>query len=298
MPVPVDNPMTAEKIELGRRLFFDKRLSRDGTVACASCHHPDKAFTDGRAVSVGVGERVGRRNAPTLLNCAYGKTMFWDSRATTLEEQALMPLTNATEMANTLEVVMDTIRADASYRASFQRAFGTKQIAPTRVAQSLATYQRTLVAANSPFDRYVLLKDEAALSESAKRGFDLFRGKARCANCHEGPLFTDQKFHNTGVSWGKEPLDLGRFEVTGREEARGKFKTPTLRHLTETAPYMHDGSIATLEDVIEFYNRGTKPNLNLDATIRPLNLVSDEKADLREFLKALSQPRPAETRGF
>ncbi|MBI2926121.1 MAG: cytochrome-c peroxidase [Verrucomicrobia bacterium] len=290
MPVPLDNPLTAEKIELGRRLFFDPGLSRDGTVSCATCHQAEKAFTDGRRIPLGIEQRAGRRNVPTLLNCAYGKSLFWDGRVVSLEDQALLPLTNPTEMGNTLEAILERLRSDSTYLRLFGAAFGEGPITDHQVAAALASYQRTLVAANSPYDRYVLLKDETALSEPARRGLELFRSKARCAHCHEGELFTDQKFHNTGVSWGKEPLDLGRYEHTRREGDQGKFKTPTLRHLTLTAPYMHDGSLATLEDVIDFYDRGANPNPHLDGAIQPLNLSAAEKADLLVFLECLSQP--------
>jgi cytochrome c peroxidase len=299
MPVPPNNPLTEERIALGRRLFFDSGLSRDGAVSCASCHQPEKAFTDGRVVSLGVGNQATRRNAPTLLNCAYGTSMFWDGRVATLEDQALIPLTNPREMGSTLEAVLDRLNGATAYRALFKAAFGAEQVTPARLAEALAAYQRTLVAANSPYDRYVLLKDETALSEHARRGLGLFRSKARCAHCHEGELFTDQRFHNTGVSWGKEPLDLGRYEHTRREGDQGKFKTPTLRHLTVTAPYMHDGSLATLEDVIDFYDRDANPNPHLDGAIQPLNLTASEKADLLAFLDCLSPPRhdpqPTET---
>ena len=288
VPVPIDNPLTPEKVELGRRLFFDPGLSRDGTISCASCHQPEKAFTDGRALAVGIEQRVGRRNVPTLLNGAYGKTMFWDGRAASLEEQALVPLTHPNEMDNSLEGIVERLREDGVYPGLFEPAFGSAEVTPRRIAQALASYQRALVAGDSPFDRYLILNDESALSDAARRGLALFRGKARCSHCHDGPLFTDQKFHNTGVGWGNEPPDLGRFEFTGIEEDKGRFKTPTLRNVTLTAPYMHDGSIASLEEVIEFYNRGGQPNPSLDPTIRPLNLSAQEKSDLIAFLRSLS----------
>lgn len=299
VPVPIDNPLTHEKVELGRRLFFDPGLSRDGMISCASCHQPEKAFTDGRALAVGIEQRVGRRNVPTLLNGAYGKAMFWDGRAASLEEQALVPLTHPHEMDNSLESIVEHLRADGVYQSLFDSAFGSAEATPRRIAQALASYQRSLVAGDSPFDRYLILNDESALSDAARRGLALFHGKARCSHCHEGPLFTDQKFHNTGVGWGIEPLDLGRFEHTGDEADKGRFKTPTLRNVTLTAPYMHDGSIASLEEVIEFYDRGGQPNPSLDPTIRPLNLSAQEKSDLIAFLRSLiaradagAEPRP------
>ncbi|MCI0541793.1 MAG: hypothetical protein L0Z50_41885, partial [Verrucomicrobiales bacterium] len=296
MPVPISNPVTEEKIALGRRLFFDKQLSRDGTVSCASCHHPDKAFTDGRALPIGVGGLQGRRSAPSLLNSAYTTSQFWDGRITTLEKQALIPLTSPGEMGNTLEAVLASLSGDPSYGEMLAKAFGSEGMTASRIADALATYQRSLVAANTPYDRYLLRKDESALSSAALRGLKLFRGKARCAFCHEGSLFTDQKFHNTGVSWGKQPLDLGRHEFTRKEGDQGKFKTPSLRHLLLTAPYMHDGSVKTLADVLEFYNRGAGANPYLDPAIQPLNLSRDEKLEVLEFLSRLSSATPDHAR--
>lgn len=295
MPVPPENPISKNKIDLGRMLFFDKNLSRDRSISCADCHLPQKAFTDGRSVSIGVGGAVGRRNAPTLLNCAYGKTLFWDGRTASLEEQALLPLTSPAEMDNTLDAVIQYLKANEAYRRLFQRSFGTTNVLPANLARALASYQRSLVAANAPFDRYRLLDDASALSPAAQRGLLLFRGKARCAQCHEGSLFSDQKFHNTGVNWGKPPLDLGRFEQTGRDEDRGAFKTPTLRNLSFTAPYMHDGSLRTLEEVVDFYDRGGQPNPHLDPALRPLSLASDEKSALIEFLRSLDSIDPGAT---
>ncbi len=288
MPVPVENPLTTAKIELGRKLFFDEWLSRDGTISCASCHHPDKAFTDGRALPVGIDGQSGRRNVPSLLNSAYGKSMFWDGRAASLEKQALHPLTSPAEMGNTLEAVLARVRENPAYRRLSEAAFGTAAMTPGQIAQALASFQRTLVAGNSPYDRQLLTRDDSVLSEEARRGFALFRGKARCAHCHEGPLFTDQKFHNTGVNWGKKPMDLGRYEHTGKEDDKGKFKTPTLRNLLLTAPYMHDGSLKTLDAVIDFYDRGGSAHPNLDPSIKSLSLSGQEKTNLVSFLRALS----------
>jgi cytochrome c peroxidase len=291
LPVPADNPLTRAKSDLGRRLFFDQRLSRDGSISCASCHDPVRHFTDGRALPVGIDAQKGRRNVPTLVNSAYREPLFWDGRSATLEEQALLPLTDPREMGHTLEAVVAWLASDDAYRAAFQRVFGSEQITPRQIAQALAGYQRTLVAANSPYDRYLWLNEESALSPAARRGLELFQGKARCAHCHEGPLFTDGQFHNTGVSWGIPPLDWGRFEHTGNEQDRGKFKTPTLRDVTLTAPYMHNGSLETLLDVVEFYNQGGRANPFLSPAIRPLELSEPEKASLVEFLQSLaSQP--------
>ncbi|MDA2926430.1 c-type cytochrome [Acidobacteria bacterium AH-259-G07] len=288
MPVPKNNPLTAESVELGRRLFFEKRLSRDGTLACASCHLRERSFTDGRPVAVGIGGKRGHRNVPTLLNRAYGRSMFWDGRAASLEEQALQPMVNPRELGNTREEIVRRLQASETYRRLFRRAFRTEQVTIERVTRAIASFERTLLSANSPFDRYELLHDKNALSESARRGLDLFRGKANCSVCHSGPLFSDERFHNTGVSWGRQPLDLGRYEVTKLEGDKGKFKTPTLREVEKTAPYMHDGSLKTLQEVVESYNRGGGPNSYLDSRVRPLNLTPQEKSDLVAFLKSLS----------
>jgi cytochrome c peroxidase len=299
IPVPEDNPSTAAKIELGQQLFLDKRLSHGRSVACASCHVPERAFTDGRRVAIGVNRRAGRRNTPSVLNRAYGKAFFWDGRSIALEDQPLQAITNRNEMdltlaeferrLNELKLRLDR-GGTTTYRQQFQQVFGEKPTAQ-KAAKALATFVRTLLSGNSAFDRFEL-GDQNALSESAKRGLQIFRGRGNCIACHSGPLISDEDFHNTGVSWGKEPLDLGRYEVTKNDADRGKFKTPTLRNVALTAPYMHDGSLATLEDVVAFYSRGANPNPSVDREIRPLNLSVTEKADLVAFLKSLSQEPP------
>ena len=316
IPIPGDNPLTPEKVELGRQLFFDKRLSRDGTIACATCHVPERAFTDGRPLAVGVKQRMGRRNAPTLLNRAYGRAFFWDGRAKALENQPLEAITNRLEMdltltelekglnrSNQLETShelsesrgaerlhqlqkLNELHEAKSYGQRFEKVFGEKPSGQNAV-KALAAFVRTLLSGNSAFDRYEH-GDQNALSESAKRGLQVFRGKGNCIACHSGPLLSDEDFHNTGVSWGQEPLDLGRYEVTKREPDRGKFKTPSLRNVALTAPYMHDGSLATLEEVVAFYSKGANPNVKLDREIRPLNLSENEKRGLVEFLLSLS----------
>ncbi|MSU63467.1 MAG: cytochrome-c peroxidase [Pedosphaera sp.] len=286
IPVPEDNPQTGEKIELGRRLFFDKQLSRDGTIACATCHLPERALTDAKPVAVGIEGRPGRRNAPSLFNRAYGKAFFWDGRVKSLEEQPLTAITNRNEMDLTLPEFEFRLDRNRDYSMAFGSVFGERPHA-RNAAKALATFVRTLLSGNSPFDRFEH-GDQNALSDAAKRGLQIFRGKGNCIPCHSGPLLSDEEFHNTGVSWGKEPLDLGRFEVTKREQDRGKFKTATLRNIALTAPYMHDGSLATLDDVIEFYSKGALPNPSLDREVRPLNLHPEEKVDLITFLKCLS----------
>ena len=291
VPTPVDNPWTSEKIDLGRRLFFDDGLSGDGTVACASCHSPDLAFTDGRAKAVGISKQSGRRNAPSLHNIAFRRSLFWDGRRGSLEEQALDPITNPVEMGNTLRAVVEYLTSDAEYPEMFERAYGSPNITLKRISQALASYERSLFSGGSAYDRYVTLNDDSALSESARRGLSLFTGKARCSHCHDQPFFTDQRFHNTGVSWGQEPLDQGRYEQTGKEKDKGRFKVPSLRDISRTAPYMHDGSMKTLEAVVEFYSRGGNSNPFLDKTIKPLHLTERDVEDLIEFLQSLTDER-------
>lgn len=288
LPVPADNPLTGARGTLGRRLFFDTRLSRDGRLACASCHQPQHAFADQRPVAIGVGGRAGRRNAPSLLNRAYSRVLFWDGRMTSLEEQALAPLTSAAELGSTVEGIVTRLAADPSYVASFQRAFGDGPITGGRVAQALASFERTLLSGDSPVDRYETGGRPDALTPAAARGRDLFRGKARCQVCHDGALFTDGRFHNTGVSWGRTPSDFGRFEVTGLDADRGAFRTPSLRDVARTAPYMHDGSFPTLSDVVAFYTRGGNRNPYLDGLLKPLALTPREQRELVAFLEALT----------
>ncbi len=262
MPVPEDNPVTREKVALGRRLFFDRRLSRDRSISCATCHDPERAFSDERATAVGVFGRQGRRNAPALINRAYGRSFFWDGRVPTLEEQVLKPIQDPNEMDLTLE--------EASARVKLESA---------TIARALASYVRSILSGDSPFDRFVN-GDRTALTPEQQQGLQIFRGKGNCTACHVGPNFTDERLHNTGVAWKDERLaDQGA--------GRGNFKTPTLREIARTAPYMHDGSIATLEDVIEFYNRGGNSNPYRDPELRPLNLTTEEKQALVAFLRAL-----------
>jgi len=282
--VPEDNPLTQEKVELGRRLFFDKLLSADRSISCASCHKPELAFSDGLTVANGVANRKGTRNSPAIINRAYGKSFFWDGRVETLEEQVLHPIQNSLEMNLTLDELVARLTADSHYLDTFKRAF-TDGITSANVARALASFVRTLRSGNSPFDRSQN-GDQTALSAEARRGLELFRGKANCTACHTGPNFTDEQFHNTGVSWGRG--DFGRYRVTSKQKDRGAFKTPTLREIARTAPYMHDGSIATREEVIEYYDRGANANPNLDPELRPLRLTGEEKQALAAFLRALN----------
>lgn len=288
--IPEDNPMSEEKVALGKLLYFDPRLSRDNTVSCATCHIPFHGFAEPRRTSLGVDRKEGTRNAPTVINRLFSADQFWDGRAASLEEQAKGPLVNPVEMAMpSLEAVAEKVRAIKGYRPLFRKAFGDDRIDIDRIVKAIAAYERTVVSGDSPFDRY-MAGDKSAMSESAVRGFAIFAGKGKCVTCHVGPNFTDENYRNLGVGIDGPKPDLGRYEVTKKEEDRGAFKTPTLRNVALTAPYMHDGSENTLMDVIEFYNRGGNKNPNLSAGVEPLNLTEQEKVDLRNFLLALTGP--------
>ena len=283
---PPDNPVTREKAALGRRLFFDTRLSADHSRACADCHRPELAFSDGKRVPVGIQGRRGTRNAPAILNRTYGRSFFWDGRAATLEDQVLQPIQHPKEMGADLPTVVERLRADATYRRHFGDVFGRPPDVRA-LSSALATYVRTIFSGASPYDRYES-GETTALNPLAQHGLRLFRGKARCTACHSGSNFTDEDFHNTGVSWGRGPYDPGRIVVTGVPEDMGRFKTPTLREIDRTAPYMHDGSIATLDEVLDLYNRGGNANPYLDRNTRPLSLTATEMRALVAFLKSLS----------
>ncbi len=283
--LPPDNPLTDTKVRLGRRLFFDPILSADGTVACASCHQPDHAFASATRVSVGVGGRSGRRNVPSILNRAYGKAFFWDGREGSLESQALKPIEHPDEMATTVQEVIGRLERHAEYPRLFRQAFGTG-VTSKNLAQALACFERVLLAGDSRVDRF-RAGEVTALNADERHGLWLYESRGRCWRCHSGPNFSDEQYHNTGVSWGRAPLDLGRYEVTHRDQDRGRFKTPTLRALPRTGPYMHDGSMATLEEVVEFYNRGGGANPNLDPALGALALSKSDTADLVAFLRAL-----------
>jgi cytochrome c peroxidase len=327
VPVPPDNPVTAAKVELGRKLFFDRRLSHNGTMSCAMCHLPEQGFTNTElARPVGVEGRSVRRNSPTLLNVAYMPALFHDGRESSLETQVVGPLVERSEMGNpSIGHVIARIRALPDYRGLFERAFGAGP-SVDRLGQAIASYERTLLSAASPFDRWYYGGETGALSAAAVEGFALFTGKAGCAACHTvGPghaLFTDHLFHDTGLGWYKatvraqaqapvtvelapgvsvavarslvdsvgepEPADLGRHEVTLDPADVWKFRTPTLRNVGLTAPYMHDGSLRTLVDVVKFYDRGGHQHPGIDARIRPLELSEPEIAALVAFLESLT----------
>ncbi len=303
--IPADNPPTAETIALGRRLYYDPGLSVDNTVSCASCHNPSFGFTDGKPVSEGVRGQKGGRSAPTIINAAYNTLQFWDGRAPSLEKQAEGPVQNPLEMAHTLEGVEKKLGADPSYQAAFERAFGTREVTYEMVEKAIASFERTVLSGNSPFDRYFYGGDRKALSEPARRGLEVFRDskKGNCATCHvigeRHALLADNKFHNLGVgvklgiSGEPEITDLGRYNVTKIEADKGAFKTPTLRNIALTGPYMHDGSRKTLKEVIDFYIGAGNSNPNRDKEIRALDfLTGQERADLLAFLQSLTGEIP------
>lgn len=325
VPVPDNNPLTADKVSLGRKLFYDRRLSLNNTFSCAMCHIPEQGFTSNEmATAVGVEGRTVRRNAPTIYNSAYARTLFHDGRENTLEQQVWLPLLAHNEMANpSIGYVIDKIKNSGDYNDLFKKVFG-KAPDMESLGMAIASYERTLNSANSPFDRWYYGKDRQALDARAQRGFKLFTGKANCSSCHavtaEHALFTDNSLHNTGIGYavamGKtensqrvqvapgvylevaaslidavseaKPNDLGRYEVTQDPADRWKYKTPSLRNVSLTAPYMHNGFFQTLRQVIEFYNRGGIANENLDPVIKPLALTAREIDDLKAFLNALT----------
>lgn len=285
--IPSDNPLTPEKVELGRLLFFDKRLSKDNTIACASCHLPTVAFTDGQQVSSGIRRQQGGRSAPASINRLYSKGQFWDGRAATLEEQSIGPFINPIEhgFAN-YDEMLEKMKKIEGYKKHFKKVFGT-DITIDGVGKAIASFQRTILSGNSPADQFDMGGNEKALSPAAQRGLSLFREKARCTKCHSGFNFTDEKFHNLGIGWDNNTVDLGRYMVTKNPQEIGAFKTPTLREIPRTAPYMHDGRFGTLEDVVNFYNQGGIENPHRDELIIPLKLTDQEKHDLVEFLQSL-----------
>lgn len=325
IPIPADNPITAEKVQLGRKLFFDRRLSANNTVSCAMCHIPEQGFTQNELrLPVGVEGRSVRRNAPTIFNVVYVERLFHDGREISLENQVWSPMLAKNEMANvSIGAVIERIRALDDYAERFVRAFERGPDIQT-VGMAIASYERVLVTGDSPFDRWYFGGDADALSAAAQRGFDVFRGKGRCVACHtvaqDFALFSDGRFHNTGLGYyatmhtadtefdvtlapgqvahvesdlaqttGMEFFrDLGRYEVSGDPDDRWKYRTPTLRNVALTAPYMHDGSLATLRDVILFYDRGGVPNEVLDPLIVPLALSDEEIDDLVAFLESLT----------
>lgn len=300
MSIPADNPPTVETIALGRKLFYDTRLSKDNTLSCASCHNPNIGFTDGRAIARGIGGALGIRNAPTLLNAAYSPLQFWDGRASSLEVQSAFPIADPVEMDQPHNVSVAKIRKDPVYQAEFARAFGPGPITLPLIEKSLASFERTLLSGNSPFDQYQYGGNKQALTPAAIRGLAIFRdpNRGNCAVCHtiepHYALFTNGTFHNigAGVNAEGEITDLGRFDQTKVVAQKGMFKTPTLRNVALTAPYMHDGSLKTLKDVVDFYAGGGNSNPYLDKDIKPLHLSAQDRADLVAFLESLTGEKP------
>jgi cytochrome c peroxidase len=335
LDVPKDNAITKEKVLLGEKLFNDTRFSSTGKISCATCHNASKAFTDSPLkTSKGINDLQGTRNAPTVLNAAFNHSQFWDGRSPTLENQALHPFINSVEMGlKDHQPILDIVRGDPAYQEAFRKAFAVdpKKVDMGDVTRAIATFERTLIDANSRFDRWYY-KGEPTLTQKEIKGFQVFIGNGRCVSCHvieqTSALFTDQKFHNIGVGinrvpeadviqlaqeflnarYNREQVDekvlkntrtseLGRFAVTRDISDMGGFKTSTLRNIDLTAPYMHDGSLKTLDDVVEHYNRGgassDKETVNpyLSGGIRPLNLTSEEKRDLVAFLKTLTSKK-------
>jgi cytochrome c peroxidase len=300
VPVPANNPPTADAIALGRRLYYDTRLSGDNTVACANCHNPATYFTDGRSVSLGVGGKTGTRNAPTVLNAAFQPVQFWDGRATSLEDQAGGPIQNPVEMNQPHDVMVAKIGKLTDYQSAFDKVFGPGPITVVKVEKAIASFERTLLSGNSPFDRYQYGGDKKAISDAAIRGLAIFRDKTKgnCVSCHtiedKFALFSDGKFHNIGV--GIDPngdlKDQGRFDETHLDADRGAFRTPTLRNISKTGPYMHDGSAKTLKAVVDFYVGGGTSNPHLDKEIKELKLKGPERADLVAFLESLTGDMP------
>ena len=300
-PIPEGNPPTEAAIALGRRLFYEPKLSSDETVSCASCHRPEAWFADGLAVARGVGGQLGPRNTPSAVNAAYNGVQFWDGRAESLEAQAGGPIANPKEMNLPHEACVARLEADPGYREAFAKVYGPGPVTMTKIVQAIASFERTLLSGNSPFDRYRYGGEKTALSPSAIRGLSIFTDKARgnCSTCHtigeSYALFTDGRFHNlgTGMDANGELRDLGRFEQTRAEADRGAFRTPSLRNVARTAPYMHDGRLKTLKDVIDFYIGGGSSNPQLDPEIRPLTLSAQDREDLLAFLESLTGEAPA-----
>ncbi len=280
---PADNPMSPEKVALGAQLYFDPRLSRDDTVSCASCHDPAKGWSNGEAVATGVDGKKGGRSSPTVINTTFQSFQFWDGRAGTLEDQALGPIQNPIEMNMTLPEVVKKLNAIPGYKSQFQKVFKT-DVTSEGIAKAIAAFERTVLSGDAPYDRFTA-GDAKALSPAAERGRALFFGAARCSSCHSGPSFTDNAFHNIGVGMAHDKPDAGRFEHSKLEGDTGSFKTPGLREIAKTAPYMHDGHLKTLEEVVDYYNKGGAANPYLDEEIFALKLSQAQVADLVTFLK-------------
>jgi cytochrome c peroxidase len=283
LKVPANNPLTAEKIALGKQLYFEPRLSRDNSVSCASCHDPKKGWSNGEAVATGIDGQKGGRSAPTILNATYFPLQFWDGRAKELEGQALGPIQNPIEMNLTLPEAVERLNKIEGYRSQFRQVFGT-DATNEGIAQAIAAFERTVLSGDAPYDRFKA-GDENALSPAARRGMQVFFNKANCSACHSGPNFSDATFHNIGIGMEQAQPDLGRFAETKVVGDKGSFKTLGLRDIARTSPYMHNGSLKTLEEVVQYYVKGGHANPYLDEEIFPLKLSAEQQADLVTFLR-------------
>jgi cytochrome c peroxidase len=284
---PKENPSTPAKVELGRMLYYEPRISGNGTISCATCHNPALGWADGLAKGIGInGTKLGR-SSPTVANAAYYELQFWDGRAASLEDQAKGPLENPNEMGGKGDRLVATLKAIPGYVRKFEEAFGSPEVTFDKFAMAVAAFERTVVDLDSPFDRYAR-GDDKAMTEAAVRGLDLFVGKANCSVCHSGPNLADKRFHNIGLKDG----DVGRFALTKADLDKGAFRTPTLRNIALTAPYMHDGSQKTLREVIDHYEKvsqeGKALHPNLSMFFRPFKLTDAEKQDLEAFMRALT----------
>jgi cytochrome c peroxidase len=288
IPAPPENALTPDRIALGKMLFFDPRLSGSNAISCATCHNPALGWSDGKSTATGDRMQVLDRATPPIVNLAFNNFFMWDGRFHSLEEQAWGPMTGPTEMHGSQRLILGKLSTLPGYVAAFSKAYPGEGITPDTVAKSIASFERTIISKDSPFDRWID-GDESALSPSAKHGFELFTGKANCVVCHQGANFTDQGFHNIGLRGNTDP---GRYAIVPIRILRGAFKTPTLRDVALSAPFMHNGEYPTLEEVVEHYDRGGEQKDNLDPNIKPLNLSEQDKRDLVEFLNSLTGTQP------
>ncbi len=286
-PAPSNNATTPPRTDLGQKLFFDPRLSGSGWISCATCHNPSLGWSDGLALGVGEGMKKLKRHTPTILNSAYNKLQMWDGRFASLEEQALGPIGSADEMNMDMGMLVERLQAIGGYKPLFERAYPGEGITKETIAKAIAAYERTIVSGESPFDRWQK-GNAGAVSAAARRGFELFAGKGNCVACHQGHNFSDDGFHNVGVKGLEGFDDPGRFAKVAVNVMRGAHKTPSLRDVAITAPYMHNGAYSSLHQVVEMYNRGGDAKEYLDPNIKPLNLTAREVDDLVEFMKSLT----------
>ena len=289
-PDPADNPSTPEKVELGKTLFFDPRLSHDGNMSCATCHNPSLGWADGLDVAIGFRSTTLARASPTVINTGFNTIQMWDGREASLESQAMGPMENNHEMNMEMSSLFTFLEGTEGYRSMFAQAFPDEEISPVTVSKAIAAFERTAVSNDSSFDRWVQ-GDADAMTDQQVAGFELFNGKANCAVCHAAPNFTDNGFHNLGLpSWGDENPDMGRYAIKPIGLMKGAFKTPTLREVTRTAPYFHDGSAQTLAQVMDHYNQGGVVKTNLSPNMKELGLADDEVAAVIAFMQALESP--------